>query len=196
MMESAPGRFHDLPTGLCEDGSGETAALLQRAARGDGQAMVELYGLWAPALLGIACRMLGDRRAADDLLRRVFSAMWHNASQYDPRQMPPFVWAYELLRDAAIDRLRRDSRLKRGPASHATGRSDHGKVLAADDCRRLRAALDQLDPESRICLEQAALLEFAVRASGEAPVMAGGSARIRLRQALETVRNHLSRHEL
>jgi RNA polymerase sigma-70 factor (ECF subfamily) len=196
MLESVPSPFHDLPSGLCEDGSGEAAGLIQRTARGDGQALLQLHSLWAPTLLGIACRMLGDRRAAADLLRGLFTTIWKNASQYDPHQVPPFVWAFALLRDAAIDKLRRDPRLKREAAGPQSERHEPGKVLGANDCRRLRAALDQLDPEGRIGLEQAVMLEYAGRASGETPPQPSVTAKIRLRQALETVRIQLSRHEL
>lgn len=195
IMDAAPSPFHDLPSGLCEDSGREAAALIQRMARGDDNALDDLHALWAPVLLGIGNRMLGDRRLAEDLLRHVFIRMWKSASSYDPHKSPPFVWAFSLLRDAAVDSIRRGKVPKRMPAGQTGGRGDQPGVLGADDVRRLRGALDLLDAEERACLEQAVFLDFAHRPSGEAPA-AGGALKPRLRQALETVRNHLSRHEL
>ncbi len=195
-MEAAPSPFHDLPSGLCEDSGREAAALIQRMARGDDGALNDLHALWAPVLLGIGSRMLGAPRQADKLLQQVFVRMWKSASSYDPHKLPPFVWAYAMLRDTAAEWIRRGRVSGRNPAGHAGVRNEHPNVLSADDCRRLKSALELLDPEERLCLEQAALLDFARRPAADPPSTAGGPLKTRLRQALETVRTHLSRHEL
>ncbi|HSP41931.1 MAG TPA: sigma factor [Luteolibacter sp.] len=190
MMDAAPSPFHDLPSGLCEDGSGRAAALIRRIGRGDGAALVELHELWAPVLLGIACRMLGDRRAADDLLRKIFAKIRKSADSYNPHQSPPFVWAFAMLRDAAARQIRHSNSTRRNPPPPE--HNDAPAVLGAEDCRRLRTALERLDPEARMCLEQAVFLDFAHSAS--APP--AGPLKTRLRLALETVRTQLSCHEL
>ena len=69
MMEVGLDPPRNQPTGLCEDLAGEALALIQRMARGDGAALVALHAMWAPVLLGAACRMLGDRREAEEVLR-------------------------------------------------------------------------------------------------------------------------------
>lgn len=193
-MDSAPSPFHDLPSGLCEDSAREATALIQRMARGDGAALVALHELWAPTLLGIACRMLGDRRSADELLRRVFARMWKSASSYDPHQSPPFVWAFAMLRDAAAQSLQRSKAPHRETAEHENNESP--AVLSADDCRRLKNALERLDPEARICLEQAVFLDFSHRGTRDTAAAPAGPLKTRLRLALESVRNQLSCHEL
>lgn len=181
------------PSGLCEDVAGEALALIHRMARGDGAALVALHGMWAPVLLGAACRMLGDRREAEEVLRGTFERMWKRAARFDPHQSPPFVWAFVLMRELVLERMRRRQG-KRDAArdwvvpSHE--RCENIKVLTSDDCRRLRAAIDQLDLEERTCLEHAVFLGYA---QPEAPP---ATVKNHLRRALEALRNQLSCHEL
>jgi len=190
MMEVSSSPLHALSCGLCEDAGGEALGLIQRMAKGEPAALAELHANWAPVLLGIACRMLGDRREANEVLHRTFLGIWKRAASYDPHHSPPFVWALVMMRGIAIDRLRRGGG-SRSPRQSASG--DHGenpKVLSNDDCARLRSALDPLDPEDRRCLEAAVFLEYAY---GNDSTLA---VKNRLRRALDQVRNHLSRHEL
>lgn len=183
-----------MSSGLCEDVSGEALALIQRMAKGDPAALAELHASWAPVLLGIACRMLGDRREAGDVLHRTFLAIWKRSAAYDPHQSPPFVWALVMMRGIAIDRLRRGvgSRNVRHPASDDRG--EYPRALSSDDCARLKSALDQLDPEDRLCLESAVFLGYAHGTGTESTTTA--AVKNHLRRALDLLRNQLSRHEL
>lgn len=181
------------PSGLCEDAAGDVLALIQRMARGDGAALVALHAMWAPVLLGTACRMLGDRREAEDVLRGTFERMWKRALAFDPHQSPPFVWAFVLMRGLAMEQLRRRQGKRdapRDPVLPSHERCENIKVMTADDCRRLRVAIDQLNLEERTCLEHAVFLGYA------RPEVPSATVKNHLRRALETLRSQLSRHEL
>ena len=199
-MDRAVSPFHALPSGLCEDASGEAVRLIQRIAGRDAAALTELHTLWCPVLMGIALRMLGERREADEVVRAAFERMWKRADSYDPHRMPPFVWAFVMLRGLALERLQGRRRGKSDSASESSPipvpRGAVPKVLAGDDCRRLRSAMDQLDLEERTCLERAVFLEYARQPDPEQ--LGGPSAAVKnhLRRALETICNQLSRHEL
>lgn len=186
MIETEVSPIHNQPSGLCEDVAGEAWELIQRMARRDGAALAEFYRMWAPVLLGIACRMLGDRHEADELLRLTFERIWKNAATYDVHQAPPFVWAFMMMRDLAMKRQRRSGK----PTSPSGERCENSGALTGEDCRRLRAAMDQLDLEERTCLELAVFLGYA------RPNAPSVTVKNHLRRALETVRNQLSRHEL
>jgi RNA polymerase sigma-70 factor (ECF subfamily) len=194
MLDVSASPIHALSSGLCEDVNGESLALIRRIARRDPAALADLFANWGPVLLGIACRMLGDRREANDVLHRTFHAIWKRSADYDPHQSPPFVWALVIMRGLAIDRLRRGngSRNARPPAS--ANRGENPKTLSSDDCTRLRSAIDQLDPEDRRCLESAVFLDFASGAGAD--TTASVAVKNRLRRALDLLRNQLSRHEL
>ena len=203
MVETDLSPIHNLPSGLGENPSGEGVALIRRMANQDPAALVELYGIWSPVLLGVACRMLGDRREAEDVVQDTFVRLWQGAALYDPHQAPPWVWAYVVMRSNCIARLRRRRHAKRdssrivqvnphvSPVKH-----DNPRVMPVDDFRRVRAALDNLAPDERSCLELAVFLECPVAELTDHADTPAGSVKNRLRQALKKVRNHLSRYEL
>jgi RNA polymerase sigma-70 factor (ECF subfamily) len=203
MIESDLSPIHALPSGLCEDPTGEAVALILRMAKGDGAALAELHGIWSPTLLGISCRMLGDRREAEEVVQDTFVRVWHRSAEYDPHQSPPFVWAFAVLRGYCIDRLRFRHRAKRDSSRvvpihlHAPPeKSEDPRVMAMDDWRRVRAALDLLPPDERSCLELAVFLEYTHSEISEHLGTPMGTVKNRLRRALEKVRNQLSRYEL
>ena len=189
-------------SGLGEDRNGVAAALIVRMAKEDGSALTELYGMWSSVLLGIACRMLGDRREAEEAVQDTFVRMWHRSGDYDPQQSPPFVWAFAVMRGYCIDRLRYRHRGKRDSSRvvpihlHAPPEeAEDPRVMALDDWRRVRAALDELGTDERQCLELAVFLEYTqseISAHLGTPL---GTVKNRLRRALDKVRNQLSRHD-
>jgi RNA polymerase sigma-70 factor, ECF subfamily len=203
MLESDVSPIRALPSGLCEDPTGEAVALIGRMAKGDGGALGELHGMWSPTLLGVACRMLGDRREAEEVVQDTFVRMWHRSAEYDPHQSPPFVWAFAVMRGYCIDRLRFRHRAKRDSSRvvpihlHAPPeKSEDPQVMALDDWRRVRSALDKLPPDERSCLELAVFLEYTHSEISEQLGTPLGTVKNRLRRALEKVRNQLSRYEL
>ena len=203
MIETELSPIHSLPSGLCEDPCGEAAALIGRMAKDDPAALVELHGRWSPVLLGISCRMLGDRREAEDVVQDTFVRMWQHSADYDPHRSPPFVWAYVLMRGFCSDRLRSRHRSKRNASPVAPvdlltppEKSQNPRVMALDDFRRVRTALDQLAPDERSSLESAVFLEFSHLETSELHGTSLGTVKNHLRQSLKTLRNHLSRYEL
>ncbi len=193
MMEAGLNPPRIQPSGLCEDAAGEALALIHRMASGDAAALAVLHGMWAPVLLGTACRMLGDRREAEEVVKGTFERIWKRAARFDPHQSPPFVWAFVLMRELVIEHLRRRKGKQDAPRDSALlshERCEHLKVLTTDDCRRLRSAIDQLDLEERTCLEHAVFLGYA------RPETPSAAVKNHLRRALEALRNQLSCHEL
>lgn len=203
MIESDLSPILPLPSGLCEDTTGEAVAMIGRMARGDGGALAELHDMWGATLLGVACRMLGDRREAEEVVQDTFVRMWHRSAEYDPHQSPPFVWAFAVLRGYCIDRLRFRHRAKRDSSRvvpihlHAPPeKTEDPRVMAVDDWRRVRAALDNLPPDERSCLELAVFLEYTHSEISEQLGTPLGTVKHRLRRALDKVRHQLSRYEL
>lgn len=202
MADPDPVQIPTFAGALGDDRSGEAVALIGRMALEDGTALTELHGMWSPVLLGIACRMLGDRREAEEAVQDTFIRMWHRSADYDPKQSPPFVWAFAVMRGYCIDRLRYRHRGKRDSSRvvpihlHAPPEpTEDPRVMALDDWRRVRAALDVLGTDERRCLELAVFLEYTqseISAQLGTPL---GTVKNRLRRALEKVRNQLSRHE-
>lgn len=202
MMENGQDGFSNIPASFCKDPGGEAAALVARMAVGDDGALAALHDIWAPTLLGIACRMVGDRREAEEVVQDTFVRLWHRSADFDPLQSPPFVWAFAVMRGFCIDRLRYRHRVKRDAARvvpihlhSAPEASEDATVMAIDDLRQVRAALDKLSPDERSCLELAVFLEYTHSEISTRLHTPLGTVKNRLRRALEKVRQHLSRHE-
>lgn len=198
MTEDDLSPIRAMPSGLCEDPSGEATALIGRMAQGDGQALGELFNMWAPVFLGISQRMLGDPKEAAAILRNTFIRMWRSAADYDSHRSPPFVWAFTILRELCIDRLHQRRQPKR-PTERTPTTPLHSdivedpRVMPLDDWRRLRNALDSLPAEELGCLETAVLLGYARPEPTDPP---SATVKPSLRRALDKIRNQLSRYEL
>jgi RNA polymerase sigma-70 factor (ECF subfamily) len=122
------------------------ARLLRGCAAGDREAFAELYRQTAPQLFGVALRILRQKERAEDVLQESFVAIWQRAADYDAAKGAPMTWLMTILRNRAIDALRRG-------ASHPDQSAEPESVLleipagAADSADRgmaLRALQDCL----------------------------------------------------
>ena len=67
--------------------------LVGRVARSeDERALSELYDRYAGLIYGAGLRYLGDRALAEDLVQDVFTAVWQNASGFDPGRASFATW--------------------------------------------------------------------------------------------------------
>ncbi|MDH3581942.1 MAG: sigma-70 family RNA polymerase sigma factor [Hyphomicrobiales bacterium] len=82
------------------------AALLAATAKGDREAFAELYRLTSSRLLGIACKMTGDRELAEEILQEAFLTVWQKAGLYRDDLGMPLAWLTTIVRHRTIDRLR------------------------------------------------------------------------------------------
>src|SRR3979490_759210 len=85
--------------------------LVRQIADGNESAFTMLYERFAPALYGMAYRMMNDAKEAEDVLQEGFTYIWRKAATFDPTRSSPFAWAVMITRNKAIDRLRVRQRL-------------------------------------------------------------------------------------
>jgi len=88
------------------------AALMARVAAMDADAFERLYDRHAGAAYALAYRIVGTRQAADDVLQDAFLTVWRSAGHYDPRLGRARSWILAVVRNRAIDHLRRLTRIK------------------------------------------------------------------------------------
>ena len=98
--------------GQTEAGAGALSdplvAWLLASARGDGLAFRQLYASTRSRLFGIAMLLLRRRDAAEDVLQEAYIRIWSGAGQYSREKGEPLPWLAKIVRNAAVDRLRRE----------------------------------------------------------------------------------------
>ncbi len=91
-------------------------ALLLATGQGDHASFAKVYQLTSSHLYGVARRMLGHDHAADDALQEAYVSIWKNASQYkasiDGQALSPMTWLIAIVRNKALDALRKQTRLR------------------------------------------------------------------------------------
>jgi RNA polymerase sigma-70 factor (ECF subfamily) len=86
--------------------------LIVAIAEGNRDALGELYDRFAPSLLGVAMRMLGSSREAEDVVQDVFLEAWQRARHYDRARGTVRTWLMLRLRSRSLDRLRATKRAR------------------------------------------------------------------------------------
>ena len=175
----------------------EDSALLVAVAAGDRQALGTLYDRYSGVMLGLAIRILGSRREAEDLVQDVFMEAWKRAGDFDPRRGKARTWLLLRLRSRALDR-KRSPRLSRRVALDAADRRepaapDTAAAHFGPDRAKVRAALEALPEEQRVIV---LLAYFEGLSSAEIAARVGvpmgtvksrvAAARKKLRRALQT----------
>lgn len=89
--------------------------LMERIAGGDNKALATLYDEYASLMFATCCRILSDRREAEDLLHDVFIELWRKAGDYDPARGTVRTWILMRLRSRALDRCK-SARISRSVA--------------------------------------------------------------------------------
>lgn len=82
-------------------------ALLLATAGRDAQAFRTLYDATSAKLFGYALRILRKHELAEEALQEGFISIWHHAAGYDSRLAAPLTWMATVVRNKALDILRR-----------------------------------------------------------------------------------------
>ena len=144
--------------------AGNDAALVRQvAAARSPEALAALYDRYAPTLLALIHRVLGDRAEAEEVLQEVFVHLWNRGDRYDPARSSVSTWLVLVARSRAIDRLRSRRVAERTVEAAAledpapAHRSPDGvdNVFMHERRERVRRELAKLPPEQRQVLDLA-----------------------------------------
>lgn len=134
----------------------DLAAVLRRVARGDQEALGDLYDQTSPSVYSLALRILKNPPAAEEVTLEVFTQVHRQAGYYDPGRGTPSAWLLTLARSRAIDRLRAESQRRKREDSLETVEAlptltanPEESSAAAELRRAVQAALLALTPEQR-----------------------------------------------
>ena len=122
---------------------------LTQIAAGDRRAFRRLYDATSPKLFAQALHILRHRDMAEDVLQEAYVRIWTRARDFDPRRGRAGPWIGRILRNAAIDRLRRDRPLSQTQDIDDAAHQIAGPSDPIDTRIDLVRGLDRLSTEQR-----------------------------------------------
>lgn len=85
----------------------QLADLLSRCTLRDQRAFAELYRASSAKLFAVAVRITRRRDWAEEALQESFVNIWSHAAAYSPAKSAPMTWMTAIVRNRALDLLRR-----------------------------------------------------------------------------------------
>jgi len=128
--------------------------LLAGVARGDEAAFAELYQVTSSKLYAVALRILRSKEAAEDVVQDSYFKVWERARDYDPKIAAPITWMATIVRNRALDEVRRKAVRPSADVSELDNlESDDEHPLEVlgrrEDVDRLRRCLEGLESDKR-----------------------------------------------
>jgi RNA polymerase sigma-70 factor (ECF subfamily) len=166
----------------------------------DPNAFEVFYDRHGGAAYSLAHRIVGDPEMAEDVTQEAFLSMWRSKARFDPARGSVRSWALGIVRNRAIDALRRTSR----PApkldsddeavleSQAGAEHTEVEAIRRETAGRLREALGVLPRDQSQVIE---LAYFGGFSHSEIAEMLGaplGTIKGRMRLGLEKIRATLA----
>ncbi|HEY4396819.1 MAG TPA: sigma-70 family RNA polymerase sigma factor, partial [Acidimicrobiia bacterium] len=128
-------------------------ATRDRLIAGEEGALNEIYDQYSSFVYGLALRVIGDARAAEDVSQDVFVAVWERPDAFDPDRGSLRTWLGTLAHRRAVDHVRREEARRRRAIKDAARPVSTPDVeemaLALVTAERVRSALEMLPDEQR-----------------------------------------------
>jgi len=176
----------------------ELADLLARVAGGDQDAFATFYDATSRVVFGIVLHVVRDRAQAEEVTQEVYVEAWKAAPRYDRLQGSPSAWLNTIAHRKAVDRVRsahrstqRDQRHFEQTTAVHTQPDVSEIVVAHDEGRRVRNALEHLPEVQRTAVELAYFSGFSHREVAEQLDIPLGTAKTRIRDAMKRLRTQL-----
>ena len=132
----------------------DDAVLVQAMAQGDRNALAQLYARHSSLLLGLAVRIVRERREAEDLLHDVFLEAWRAAKDFDPKRGRVRTWLAIRMRSRCLDH-QKSARVSRNAGDAGLEVVVDEREKSNPDHGRVRKALTALGEEQRQVVELA-----------------------------------------
>jgi RNA polymerase sigma-70 factor (ECF subfamily) len=166
----------------------------------DPAAFEVFYDRHGGAAYSLAHRIVGNAAAAEDVIQEAFLSIWRSKARYDPARGSVRSWTLGVVRNRAIDALRRlsgpapklnlddDALLDTRPSEELTD----SEAIRRDTAERVRGALGELPQEQSQVIT---LAYFGGFSHSEIANMLGtplGTIKGRMRLGLEKMRDTLA----
>ncbi len=132
----------------------EADSLMSAVAKGDREALSQLFATEAGRLIAIARRIVRRRDLAEEVVQDSFVTIWQRARQFDPQKGTARGWITTIVRNRALNLLRDASREELLDAATLDSISDceaetERAYLDLADAAALKGCLGALEPARR-----------------------------------------------
>jgi RNA polymerase sigma-70 factor (ECF subfamily) len=181
--------------------SGWEHEIRARLGARDEAALGEIYDQYSSFVYGLALRVIGDARAAEDVSQDVFLFVWERPDAFDPERGSLRTWLGTLTHRRSVDYVRREEarrrRMQRDAARRPTQTPDVEEMATAlVTAEKVRNALDVLPEEQRRAIQLAYFGGLTYRQVAEELGIPEGTAKSRLRLGLRRVADALGEQGL
>jgi RNA polymerase sigma-70 factor (ECF subfamily) len=176
--------------------------LSARLVHGDEAALRDAYRAYAPAVLGLAMRVIGDAALAEEVMQDVFVRLWEQPDRFDPERGRLRTYLLAMTHSRAVERVRsEDSRRRRHDAAGREARTfvddESSRALEHRDSQTaVRAALAMLPEEQRRAIEMAYYDGLSYREVAAALSEPEGTVKYRIRVGMQKMRAALQAMEV
>ncbi|MBL8685446.1 MAG: sigma-70 family RNA polymerase sigma factor [Myxococcales bacterium] len=181
----------------------EPEQLIERAGRGDHDALIALYDRYGATLFSLALRVVRSRSDAEDIVQDAFVRAWREAPSFDRTRGSAATWLATLTRNRAIDHLRAKGRKARREDAHEIesaidderrSQTPEGDAARAERAEAVHKAIEALSPEQREALELAYFGGLSHSEIAEELGLPLGTVKTRLLTAAKRLRAALAEH--
>jgi RNA polymerase sigma-70 factor, ECF subfamily len=169
--------------------------ILAQVARGDDAAFGALYDQAAPAVLGIARRVLRDPAQSEEVMQEVLLEIWRTAARFDPSAGSAAAWIMTVAHRRAVDRVRSEQRAAERELRAATASIAYDEVsdaaMTSLEHQRVRRCLDGLTDLQRESVTLAYYGGYSYREVAQLLGVAVGTVKTRMRDGLIRLRDCL-----
>jgi RNA polymerase sigma-70 factor (ECF subfamily) len=177
------------------DGVGD-GRLVVAIARRQTDALAEAYRRHAGAILGLARRVLGDHRLADEVVQEVFLGLWRAPDGFDPDRGSLRSYLLTQTHGKSVDTVRAEVSRRGREEREARLRAESGydlerEVLDLTMADHVRRTMEALPEQERRAIE---LAYFGGQTYREVAVTLGepeGTIKTRIRTGLKRMRSSL-----
>jgi len=180
------------------DKAGEDGRLMSRIARGEPDALGELYDRYGRVVFGTLYRMLRSPEVAEEVTQNAFHSVWRQARSYRPERGSVRTWLLAITRNAAIDwrrtggtRVERETAIDDAAELVDEMRVDE-RVIASLRAERVRAAVALLPREQRDALSLAFWSGLSQSEIAKRTATPLGTVKSRVRLGLAKLRDTLA----
>jgi RNA polymerase sigma-70 factor (ECF subfamily) len=167
--------------------------LALRLVAGDESALREAYRAHAPAVNGLARRVLANEALAEEIVQDVFVRLWEQPERFDVNRGPLRSFLLSMTHSRAVERVRsessqqrRRSELGRQPARAG---DDPARLLETEEAQQaVRAALAELPETQRRPIEMAYFEGLSYREVARELNEAEGTVKYRIRIGMQKLR--------